>query len=337
MDVEFAYERGTDLSILYQRYYLLGLEQAGGVRVYGEPLATRGVPGVTRKTAILAGAAKLRGRVPGTHVVTGAGLCGRYRAHIDGQTVSFAIDARDTPFVRDQEALEDVDVFFKANAWPGRDYPPHVRSIVNGNGVLTARRIRLLRSLRNVEKTVDLVAIVRIWNREDIYSYEALARVDCSKRLLAVFPKGIPNDLRVEAETRLASADISWTERDLPPAVLWRDLARARVVFARPGKHGCFPWRTVDLLCMGACTVFDSLPQARWPVPLEPGGQVESAGIVRSGDDDGQHDRLTATVESLLADEREMARIRAEAATYYDHHAAPDAVARYLLKVVAER
>jgi hypothetical protein len=104
----------------------------------------------------------------------------------------------------------------------------------------------------------------------------------------------------------------------------------------RAGKHLCFSWRTLDLLAMGNCIVFDALPPPRWPVPLEPGVQVADCGIRRPADTeaapDHEYDRVPAEIERLLARPAEQESLRRAAAAYFDEHAAPGRVARSVLE-----
>jgi hypothetical protein len=126
----------------------------------------------------------------------------------------------------------------------------------------------------------------------------------------------------------------------VPPPELWRRLARARVVPLRAGKHLCFSWRTIDLLAMGACILFDAMPPPRWPVPLEPGRHVADCDIARPADTeaaaDEEYDKVAPAVEALLAEPARAAELRRAAAAYFDEHAAPRRVADYALSVLAE-
>jgi hypothetical protein len=125
----------------------------------------------------------------------------------------------------------------------------------------------------------------------------------------------------------------------VPPRELWRRLARARLVPFRAGKHLCWSWRTIDLLAMGACIVFDALPPPRWPVPIEPGVHVADCGIARPEDTEAapesEYERVPATVERLLAAPREQQALREAAARYFDEFAAPAKVAEHVLRRVA--
>lgn len=314
----------VDRTVAYQKYYLLGFEEAGGVRIEGLPLPARGV------TAKISLAYRFnRGRVPG-HV-------GRYAA--DG--VRFAIDAHDGRAIRDPEALDWSDVYFKANLWPADDHGPKVRPIVNGNGLLDRRKIEELRALRELPKAVDVAYVSNVWGGREhsLRVFERLAALDCSKDLLAIFPEGFPEEETLENMERLRSQGIPVTREPVRPRDLWQRLARARLVPMRAGKHLCWSWRTIDLLAIGACVVFDALPPPHWPVPIEPGVQVADCGIARPDDTEAaaeaEYDKVPATIERLLAAPGEQQELRRAAAAYFDEQAAPAPVASYVLSAIA--
>ena len=332
--VRYLAPRRPNTSIAYQRYYLLGLEEElGRVSVRGLPPLARAAPGVDLKMRL----AYRLARGPEQAYV------GRYEARLDGRTVRFALDAHDGRAVFDEEALACSEVYFKANRWPGDDYDPRVRPVVNGNGLVDRRKLAHLRSLRDAPKEVDVAYVSNVWGGREhsLRVFERLAALDCEKDLLAIFPRGFP---RAEDEAniaRLRAQGIPVTREPVPPAELWRRLARARVVPLRAGKHLCFSWRTLDLLAMGACILFDAMPPPRWPVPLEPGRHVADASIARPEDTeaaaDEEYDKLAPAVEKLLADEARAGELRAAAAAYFDEHAAPGRVAAYLLGRLTER
>jgi hypothetical protein len=325
--VGFRFPPDVDRTVTYQRYYLLGLEERARVRSDGAPLLVRLAPGTTNKMRV---AFRLdRGPAQG-HV-------GRYTACMDGRAIRFAIDAHDGPQVRDPEALAWADIYFKANRWPTVEYEAKVLPIVNGNGLLDRRKIRHLRSLRGAEKAVDVAYVSNVWGGREhsLRVFERLAELDCSKDLLAILPAGFPAHEDEANLERLEGRGIAVSREPLPPAELWRRLARARVVPLRAGKHLCFSWRTLDLLCMGACVAFDALPPPRWPVPLEPGNQVADCGIERPEDTQAapepEYDKMPAEIERLLAAPGEQAALGREAARYFDEHAAPARVAEWVL------
>ena len=322
--VRFAYPRGAGRAAAYQRYYLLGFEETASLRIQGAPLPVRLAPGATNKLRVAYRLAR----------ESGAGHVGRYVS--DG--VRFAIDAHDRREVIDPEALEWADVYFKANRWPDDAYDPRVSPIVNGNGLLDRRHIERLRGLRSAPKRVDVAYISNVWGGREhsVRVFERLAALDCSKDLLAVLPEGFPENEDLATEARLRAAGIPVTREPLPPRELWPRLARARLVPLRAGKHLCFSWRTLDLLAMGACIVFDALPPPRWPVPLEAGVHVADCGIPRPEDTgpapEQEYARLPAELERLLAVPEEQTSLGRAAAEYFDRIAAPGRVAAYALE-----
>jgi hypothetical protein len=317
--VTFLAPRGVGRTIGYQKYYLLGLDEVARLRVRGLPP----VPGVRAKISL----AYRFGRGDGETFV------GRYER--DG--VRFAIDAHDGRTVRDPEAHEWSDVYFKANRWPGDPYEPKVLPIVNGNGLVDRGRLRFLRSLRGHEKSVDVAYLSNVWGGREhsLRVFERLAALDCTKDLLAIFPEGFPAAEDEANMERLRAAGVAVTREPVAPRELWQRLARARLVPLRAGKHLCVSWRMIDLLAMGACIVFDALPPPRWPVPIEPGVHVADCGIDRPEDTeaapDAEYEKVPATIEALLAAPAQQQALREAAAGYFDEHAAPARVASYLL------
>jgi hypothetical protein len=324
-DVTFLAPPRVGRTIGYQKYYLLGLEEAARLRTRGLPP----VPGVRPKVSL----AYRFGRGNGEAFV------GRYASG----GVRFAIDGHDRREIRDPEALEWSDVYFKANRWPGDAYDEKVAPIVNGNGLLDRGKIEHLRSLRTAPKEVDVAYVSNVWGGREhsLRVFERLAGLDCSKDLLAIFPEGFPAEEDAANMERLRARGIPVTQDPVPPRELWRRLARARLVPFRAGKHLCWSWRTIDLLAMGACIVFDALPPPRWPVPVEAGVHVADCGIARPEDTEAapeaEYDKVGATVERLLAAPDEQRALREGAARYFDEHAAPARVADYVLARVAGR
>jgi hypothetical protein len=330
--VRFLYPKSVDRTIAYQKYYLFGLAAHSRLRFENASLPLRLASGTTMKLRVAY-------RTAGG---PGEGHVGRYLAEVDGRTRRFAIDAHDGRKVRDPDALAWADVYFKANLWPEDDHGPKVVPIVNGNGLLDGRKLRHLRTLRESEKSVDVAYLSNVWGGREhsLRVFERLAALDCSKDLLAIFPEGFPAKEDEENMERLRAAGVSVTREPLPPRELWRRLARARLIPFRAGKHLCFSWRTIDLLAMGACIVFDSLPPPRWPVPLETGVEVADCGIRRPHDTepagDAEYAKVPETIGTLLERPEEQRRLREAAGRYFDKHAAPPAVAQYVLRVAAE-
>lgn len=327
--VRFTYPRDAGWAVAYQRYYLLGLEDELSVRVEGAPLPVRLAPGLTNKFRV---AYRLAHE-------SGAGHVGRYRA---GE-MRFAIDAHDGREVFDSEALDWADVYFKSNRWPSDPYDPKVVSIVNGNGLLDRRHIERLRALRQEPKTVDVAFISNVWGGREhsLRVFERLAALDCTKDILAILPEGFPAEEDEANAERLRAAGVPVSREPVRPGELWQRLARARLVPLRAGKHLCFSWRTIDLLALGACIVFDALPPPRWPVPLEPGVHVADCGIPRPEDTEAapahEYDRVPAEIERLLARPAQQESLRRAAGRYFDERAAPGPVARSVLETLASK
>jgi hypothetical protein len=331
--VRFQFPQDVDRTVAYQKYYLLGLASEARLRFDRAPLPVRLAPGATNKLRVAWRVA--RGRAQG-HV-------GRYIAELDRRTVRFAIDAHDAREVRDSEALAWADVYFKANRWPDVRYESKVVSIVNGNGLLDMRKIGLLRGLRGAEKTVDVTYVSNVWGGREhsLRVFEQLAALDCSKDLLAILPAGFPADEDEANAERLRACGVAVTREPVPPRELWRRLARARIVPLRAGKHLCFSWRTLDLLCMGACILFDALPPPRWPYRLSAGEHVGSCGIERPADTtaaaEAEYAKIPETIEALLARPDERRRLGRAAGSYFDLHAAPGRVGQYALDALSDR
>jgi hypothetical protein len=325
--VRFDYPRGAGRAVAYQRYYLLGFEDVASIRVDRAPLPVRLAPGVTNKSRVAYRLAHDGGE----------GHVGRYVA----ENIRFSIDAHDGRAVFDDEALAWADVYFKANRWPGDPYDAKVVPIVSGNGLLDRRHIAHLRALRDTPKTVDVAYISNVWGGREhsLRVFERLAALDCTKDLLAVLPEGFPADEDEANEARLRAAGVPVTRTPLPPRELWDRLARARLVPLRAGKHLCYSWRTLDLLAMGACIVFDALPPPRWPVPLEAGVHVADCGIPRPENTNAapehEYDRVSRELERLLGAPGEQQTLGEAAARYFDERAEPGAVARYALEILS--
>jgi hypothetical protein len=334
VNVVYELSATVDVTLLYQRYYLMALEETGRLSLRGGGLP---VARPSTRAMLRARATHVRRRLPRSRIRPDTGHVGCYRTS-DG--LRFMIDARDSAWI-EEGLVASADVYFKANAREGFDYPPHVRPIVNGNGILGPRRIERLRRLRNRPKTVDVVAVARLWGSDhEVRLFEELARLECSTRLLALFPTGYDRERAAAHRRRLERAGVPWSTTAWRPVRLWKELASARVVFARPGRHRCWPWRTVDLLAMGAAAVFDELPPPRWPVPLQEDVHVLSCGLRvpedRSETDGMEYRRIDTTLGSLLAAPDRQEALRTAAASYFDTHAKPAAVGRYIRATLAD-
>lgn len=319
-----------DGSLVYQRYYLMGLEQVAKLRIRPLPLLARLVPGVDRKVSAL-----LRMQSSGhpSH-------CGRYEADIGGRKIRFAIDGTDSSPIHHPDILEWSDLYFKANQWPTIHYDRKVTPIVNGSGNLNWNNIRWLQSLRNFPKDLDAVFVANLWGgrEHNVKLFEELSKLKCRKELLAIFPAGGDEEETRALFDRLKRHGVPFTLHPLPTKRFWETMARARVVFRRAGNHLCIPWGMVDLLCMGACMVLDADPYPQWPCPLKPGIHFSSCGIHRPLDGspaaDADYLNIVPAIGNLLDSPARMQDIREAGIHYFEKHASPERVARYILDVL---
>lgn len=329
----------VDSHVGTQRYFVLAMSEVADVRVSPEPFYLRPARTPERKlrSAYVGSILRERSRLPFLRTTPESGATGRYVAELDGATVKFAIDARDGSGIYDTDALAWSDVFFKANCWPGVEYEPKVRPFINGNGRLDHERLDLLVSLRDRPKDIDVCFVSNIWGgrEHNVRLFEALAKVRGSNVLRAVFTPGFPEDETRALQERLQRVGITCTAEQMPVLELWETMARSRIVFFRPGKHLCLPWRTLDLLAMGACVVMDAVPVPVWFEPLR--RDVNFVPCMESRPDDTspaapeEYERIAPTVTALLQDEARMAAIRAGNAAYYDQHVAPQRLGEHIL------
>jgi hypothetical protein len=322
----------VDHTVVYQRYYLVGFEALGVLRIEGLPLPASALPGATRQLATLA----RWNRITRAAVAPDSGHVGRYVARSAAGDVRFAIDARDNHRILDENVLEWSEVYFKANRWPNYAYDARVRPIVNGNGILDTGTIGRLRALRGIEKDVDVAFISRVWGgrEHNIRLFEELARLDVRADLLAILPSG-PDE---EARARLTRVGVPTQDYMVSAAALWDRLTRAKIVVIRSGPHLCIPWRALDLLGLGACILWDVDPIPEWPVPLKRDVHWTSARIERpaTGDPEpAEYAKLGEAVRRLLSDPPRAAGLRKEAAAYFEAHAAPERVAEYVVATLA--
>jgi hypothetical protein len=330
----------VDGTLLYQRYYLMGFDRVARLELEGLPRASSIVRSVGGRVRLASRLRRVRAKVPWRLPVTDSGLTGRYVARIGARTIRFAIDARDSSPIHDPEILEWSDIYFKANAWPELDYDDRVHPIVNGNGILSWRRIERLRALRGSRRDVDVVFVSRLWGgiEHNVRLFETLARLDRRVELQALIPRDADAAALAEPIARLRAAGVPVGTRELRPDELWRTLAGARLVVLRPGAHLCVPWRTLDLLCMGACILLDSPFRPVWPEPLRPGVHYVDAGVQRPPDGSvaptSEYEKIHAVIEKVLADDDLQDEVRAASARYFDDHAAPDSVAGYVLQTL---
>jgi hypothetical protein len=353
-----AYDEFHDF---YQEFYLAGLRDALGPvplraeslqRLPGVMRALRRVrtsyrlAGVMRRGAgrVLDGVARAvgGGRVPpsgGFHR-----LAGQYEfAFRDGKTVRLVVDAQDSGALADEGLLDRCDVYAKANYRTDTAYPPRVVPAVNGNP-LVVPHVPLLRSLRGAGPKYDICCVVRVWGGSDeaagvehnLRVLEAVNRAPGKKFLLGYLVAG---DVAAQ-EDRLRAQGIPTTRHPMPLRELWEASAAARVNVIRLGMHNCVPWRFLDLLAMGACVALEQPPQTVWPPPLLAGEHYADLGartdVARPLATDAEYAAIPDRLGRLLQDAAQVDRLRAGAAAYFDAHASPAAVGRYLLDQVAK-
>jgi hypothetical protein len=335
----------------YQKYYVQGFRTVDDVNLEITPFSSGlfaklvdcKVKGAARAWNKFATITKNKRSVEANHV-------GRYIFDNGSKCVKVAIDSADGRSIRHWEAYEWADFYFKANKWPNMEYPAKVYPIVNGNGILDANRIRFLRSLANEEKSVDLVFISRVWPspsgtyffngiEHNIRLFESLSKLGCSKELKAVIPRECSPSIMGKYFARLDAVSVAWSYDQIPPAELWRSLARARIVLLRAGKHLAVPWRMLDYLCMGTCVVYDQVPYPQWPIPLRPGENYVDCdcglGIDESLPSKEKYAQLEGVIGDLLGNYRAIEAIRANNRNYFDKYAAPQKVAEYVIDIVS--
>ena len=268
-------------------------------------------------------------------------FAGLYSAKNRRGRMDFAIDTHDSKEIVSPSLQKRCGIYFKANKWAHIKYPDNVFPIVNGNGFLRNRHLMHLKRMRDQPKTNDLIFVSRIWGgvEHNVRLFEALSKLRCRKKLLAIFVEGVTDRYETaEARDRLESLGIECTTDLIPIKKLWMDTARSKVVILRAGKHMCIPWRMIDLLCLGACIVTDAEFLPQWPVPLVSDAHYCTAGLRRPEDtspaDSEEYDKLNGIIEDILADDNKRRFIESSSAQYFDDHAASGAVGNYILSCV---
>ncbi len=279
---------------------------------------------------------------------------GQYNFVYDQLTVKVVVDTSDGRHLHNTDALEWSDVYFKCNYWPNVDYPQNVVSLVNGNGTLSATKVRKLKNLRNHKKEYDLVYWSRIWaapgNNQDnkgvehnIRLFEALAKVEGKTNLLAVFPKEMNNSSLQKYRERLDAVGVKWQNGwgKIDSKVLWTALASARINFLRPGNHLCISWRMMDLLCMGSCIMVDGEPFARWPEPLSSDVNFVDVECSLSPEyelpGDRAYEEMAGRISNLISEHEKIEKISENNIQYFEEHASMNAVANYISQSVRQK
>jgi hypothetical protein len=342
----------------YQKYYLEGFRAI-------EKLNCRISPSwLDLSIAVAAGRTKIistlwkrllsvKGRKPSLE----ADHVGRYIIKTAGKNqTKIAIDAADGRSIRDPEAYEWSDFYFKANMWPSLQYPQKTLPLINGDGYLNKARLKWLLQMRNSSNSHDLIFWTKIWEPGDPQAYsnencrniiehqiklfETLAKLECKKTLLAVFSakKPLRSVDTQECIRRLTAAGVKcqFEWGDIDSQTFWRHLAASRVVFTRPGNHLCISWRLIGLLCLGSCIAYDSAPFPQWYEPLISARHYVDGncglGTNSSLPSDAQYENLLNIIDNLLSDFEKIRELKAHAAGYYDNFGSPVAVAQHILR-----
>ncbi len=350
-DIELSFEhcRRDSEYYRYQRYYLQGFRISSDVRIIIQPLRSRwftaareaGIPKISKGFDLLSHLLKPRNTITSDYA-------GRYVVNKDGTSKKIVIDSHDTRGIVDEDAYRWSDTYFKANYWPNIQYPEKTRPVVNGNGFLNDKKLLHMKSLRNVQKTVDLAFISRVWAgkgehfweglEHHVRLFEALARTGGSKVLRALIPGDLKKVDISRYLRRLEAVMVPYSFEFFPSDQLWQVLAKSKVVFLRSGKHLCIPWRMIDLLCMGSCVAFDAAPFPQWPEPLRSGVNFLDCGLTRDVNERSspvdEYEKIPKTIASLLRDEQLMESVRLNNISYFEHYASPQRVAEYILATI---
>jgi hypothetical protein len=336
----------------YQRYYIQGIKKINEINFSIVPkfskffasLSANQIKGVNRLWYLCNSVSKKHKSIESNHV-------GRYIFYLDTDTVKVAIDVADGREIRDLQAYEWCDIYFKANKWDHLKYPEKVLPIVNGNGFLTKQKITQLKQYRNREKELDLIFMTVIYassSSQHFYTniehhvrlFEVLAKLNCRKFLKAIIPRQYTTQMIGKYLDRLDRVGVPWSYSwdGMSTQDFWDHLAKAELVFLRPGKHGCISWRMIDLLGMGSCVIYDANPHPVWPVPLANDKNFVSCDCGLSLNEQlPSHDhyiKINQIIEALLNDRRKREAIRRNNRNYFDQYATPSGIAKYIFKTV---
>ncbi len=335
---------------LYQRYYLMGLRAIPGLKFnYDDPYDRRfawalehGWPGASRAWEAFARLQAKKREDKATHVA-------RYLFYLPtrAEPMRVAVDQHDGRGIRDPEAHDWAEIYFKVNRWPNLEYSDKVRGLVTGNGALTQARIDRLVALRDYPKHLDLAFIAKLWPSVPgptywhpvehlVRLFETLAPLKIRSLLRAVVPRSQEGEIPRHYLDRLTRCGVQVTQTNVTVDELWGATSAARLAFLRPGKHLCVSWRMIDHLAMGACTVCDRAPYAQWPVPMRAGREFVNCEIGIDQDeslpDVADYECISDTVMALVDDPDRAAAVREASMTYFDRHVAPRRIARYLIE-----
>ena len=341
----------------YQRYYAMGLRMLPDVRFHYASVVDRALAAARERGWRGARAGwQLAAKLSSAARSRLAEQVGRYTFRFPGRDAPLrvAIDAHDDRSIRDPDAYDWSEVYFKVSYWPNLDYGLKVRPLICGHGALDHKRIARLTGLRTQAKDIDLVFVAKLWAghagptfwnavEHVVRLFETLAKLKIRSYLRPiVVPTGQP--VPQHFLDRLAKAGAPATTTNITADELWSATSAARLAFLRPGRHLSVSWRMIDHLAMGACTVFDHPPYPEWPVPLRAGREFIDGGCGIGADDSladpADYERIADTVMALLTDPDRVAESRLASAAYFNEHVAPARIARYLVDVsqsMAER
>jgi hypothetical protein len=334
----------------YQRHYEMGLRMLPDVRFRYASLIDRALAYVRERGWHGSNVGwRLRSQLGYGRRSERATHVGRYTLELPTRDAPLrvAIDAHDDRNIRDPNAYEWSDIYFKVSYWPSMDYGPKARPLVCGHGALDHGRVARLIGLRDQPRNLDLVFVAKLWAGHPgatfwnsvehlVRTFETLAKLKIRALLRPILvPTGQP--VPRHFLDRLSKAGVPATTTNISIDELWSATSSSRLAFLRPGRHLCISWRMIDHLAMGAGTVCDRAPYPQWPVPLQAGREFMDCGCGIGADaslpDPADYERIADTVMALLADPERVAESRRAAAAYFDEHAAPERIARYLMDV----
>lgn len=337
----------------YQSYYIQGFKELERISFNVSPLHSKFCASLIDFK--VRGAEKLwrvlNAIPPNKKQFNGCDHVGRYIFDFGSKPIKVAIDVADGKAIRDKQTYKWSNIYFKANKWNRLNYPEKVLPLVNGNGSLTKTKLAQIKSFRNRKKEIDLIFMTIIYpssSKKLFYNniehhvrlFETLAKLKCRKKLKAIIPPKYPPKAMTKYLNRLDQAGVQWSNSwdGLSSMDFWDQLAQANIVFLRPGKHACISWRMIDLLCMGACVVYDAMPHPNWPVPLVSGQNFVDCDC-GLGEDESlppieKYRCINQTIEKLLSDPHKMLSIRRNNRAYFDRYANPLNVAEYILNTV---
>lgn len=334
---------------LYQRYFTMGLRMLDHVRFrHGSPLDAALAFARERHWKGADAAWRYVARHKSSRRYATENGVGRFEVQFSKACVRVAIDTHDGRGIPDPGALEWSQLYLKSNFWPTIDYGSKVRPLVCGNGALDQQRIARLVSMRNRPRNLDLVFVAKLWPgtpgsptywnpvEHVVRVFETLAKLPIRAHLRAVVvPLAGQAPFPRHYLERLSAAGVRATTDDITVEELWSATSGAQLAFLRPGKHLCVSWRMIDHLAMGAATLCDHAAYPQWPVPLRADGEFLDCDCGLGPDESlpspERYERIAETVMTLLRQPERMAAAREAAARYFDAHAAPARIARYLV------